>query len=126
VLWSSSYTTDDQVLTGGVVIGDLDRDGVPEIVFASYSPDEGKSNLFVLDAGGNNLWTIPLPRRGAMAVPTLADVDGEGSVEIIVSLKDAEDMVESLLVYTVPGSADNCLTWPTGRGNLLRNGTLID
>jgi hypothetical protein len=22
----------------------------------------------------------------------------------------------------VPGSADNCLLWPTGRGNLLRNG----
>lgn len=126
VLWSSSYTTDERVLTGGVVIGDLDRDGVPEIVFASYSPDEDKSNLFVLDAGGNTLWAVPLPRRGAMAVPTLADVDGEGTVEIIVSLKDAEDGVESVLIYTVPSSADNCLLWPTGRGNLLRNGTVID
>ena len=126
LLWSSSYTTDDRVLTGGVTIGDLDRDGIPEIVFASYSPDEGKSNLFVLDAGGNALHTVPLPRRGAMAVPTLADVDGEGSVEIVVSLKDAEDMVESVLVYTVPSSADNCLLWPTGRGNLLRNGWVVD
>ncbi len=25
-------------------------------------------------------------------------------------------------VFTVPGSAANCLPWPTGRGNLLRNG----
>ena len=25
-------------------------------------------------------------------------------------------------VYTVPGSGTGCLPWPTGRGNLLRNG----
>lgn len=126
VLWSSSYTTDDRVLTGGVVIGDLNRDGVPELVFATYSPDQDKSNLFVLDAGGNLLHQVPLPRRGAMAVPTLADVDQDGSVEIVVSLKDAEDKVESVLVFTVPGSADNCLLWPTGRGSLLRNGHVVD
>lgn len=126
VLWSSSYTTDDRVLTGGLAIGDLNRDGVPELVFATYSPDEDKSNLFVLDAGGNVLHQVPLPRRGSMAVPTLADVDGDGTVEIVVSLKDAEDMVESVLVYTVPGSAENCLPWPTARGSLLRNGHVLD
>ncbi len=126
VLWSSSYTTDDRVLTGGVVIGDLDRDGVPEIVFASYSPDEGKSNLFVLDAGGNILHQIPLPSRGSMAVPTLADVEGDGPIEIVVSLKDAQDMVESVQVYSVASSADNCLPWPTGRGSLLRSGLVLD
>lgn len=126
VLWSSSYTTDDRVLTGGLAVGDLNRDGVPELVFATYSPDEDKSNLFVLDAGGNILHQLPLPRRGSMAVPTLADVDQDGTVEIVVSLKDAEDMVESVLVYTVPGSADNCLPWPTARGSLLRNGHVLD
>jgi len=40
----------------------------------------------------------------------------------MVSLKDAEDMQESVYVYRVPGSAMNCLPWPTGRGNLLRSG----
>ena len=126
LVWTSSYTSDDQVLTGGVVIGDLDRDGVPEIVFASYSPDEDKSNLFVLDAGGNILHQLPLPHRGAMAVPTLADVGGDGTVEIIVSLKDADDMVESVQVWTVPGSADNCLPWPTGRATLRRDAWVVD
>ena len=57
-----------------------------------------------------------------MPVPTIADVDGDGTVEIIVSLKDGEDRVQQVLVYTVSGSRDNCLLWPTGRGNLLRNG----
>jgi hypothetical protein len=31
-------------------------------------------------------------------------------------------MVESVRIYKVPGSAASCLLWPTGRGNLLRNG----
>lgn len=57
-----------------------------------------------------------------MPVPSLGDVDGDGGVDIVVSLKDAEDKVESVQVYRVPGSAMNCLPWPTGRGNLLRNG----
>ena len=39
-----------------------------------------------------------------------------------MSLKDGVDHVRQLLVYTVPGSAENCLPWPTGRGNYLRNG----
>ncbi len=120
-LWSLTYTTDAHVLTGGVVVGDLSGDGIPEIVFATYSTDADKGALFVLDAGGNALHQIALPRRGAMPVPTLADVDGDGTVEIVVSLKDAEDKVESVDVFTVPGSSTNCLLWPTGRGNLLRN-----
>ena len=121
-MWSYTYTTDDQVLTGGVVIADLSRDGAPEIVFNSYSPDNDKSHLFVLDGGGNELFKLPLPGRGAMPVPTVADVEGDGPLEIIVSLKDGEDGGDQVLVYTVPNSSDNCLLWPTGRGNYLRNG----
>ena len=57
-----------------------------------------------------------------MAVPSLGDVDGNGTVDIVVALKDADDKVEIARVYEVPGSKTNCLLWPTGRGNLLRNG----
>lgn len=120
-LWSFTYTTDPNVLTGGVAIGDLSGDGLPEVVFTSYSTDMNKSALYILDAGGNLQHRIPLPRRGAMPVPTLADVDGDGSVEIVVSLKDAVDRMESVLVYTVRGSGTNCLPWPTGRRDLLRS-----
>ena len=76
-LWSFTYTTDPNVLTGGVVVGDLSGDGVPEVVFASYSTDMGKGALYILDAGGNQLHKLALPRRGAMPVPTLADVNGD-------------------------------------------------
>ncbi len=123
-LWSYSYTTDDRVLTGGIAIADLSGDGIPELVFASYSPDPDKSALFVLDAGGNLLHRIDLPGRGAMPVPTVADLDGNGLLEILVSLKDAESGIRAVQVYEVPGSAANCLIWPTGRGSLRRDGWL--
>jgi hypothetical protein len=117
-----TYTTDASVLTGGVAIADLSGDGVPEIVFASYSTDLDESHLFVLGADGAGQHKLALPRRGAMPVPTIADVDRDGDLEIVVSLKDGEDRVRQLQVYTVPGSNAGCLPWPTGRGNWLRSG----
>ncbi len=121
-LWQYTYTTDDRVLTGGVVVADLSGDGIPEVVFASYSPDEDKSHLFILGANGQEHHKIALPQRGAMPVPTIADADGNGTLEIVVSLKDGETNLRQVLVYTVPGSQDNCLLWPTGRANYYRNG----
>ncbi|MCD4793823.1 MAG: VCBS repeat-containing protein [Bacteroidales bacterium] len=121
-MWYYTYTSSSQVLTGGVTVVDLSSDGAPEIIFNSYSPDENQSYLFILDGGGNEKWKIPLPKRGAMPVPTIADVNGDGQLEIIVSLKDGEDQVRMIQVYTVAGSNINCLLWPTGRGNYLRNG----
>ena len=94
----------------------------PKIVFASYSPDEDKSHLFILGAGGNQLHKIALPNRGSMAVPTIADVDSDGVLDISLAMKAGADGQPQLLIYSVPGSSDACLLWPTGRGNALRNG----
>ena len=121
-VWQYTYTTDNRVLTTGVAVADLSKDGVPEIVFATYSPDDNKSALIILDAAGQLLHNTPLPDRGAMSVPTIADSNGDQELEIVVNLKDGVDGVRQVLVYQVSGSAPNCLLWPTGRANLLRNG----
>ena len=122
VLFSVSYTQSDVVATGGVVVADLSGDGAPEIVFNTYSTQEDFGELFILDAGGNLLHRIALPGRGAMPVPTIDDADGDGTLDIIVSLKDGADDGPQVLVYRVPGSSDNCMLWNTGRGNYLRDG----
>ncbi len=121
-LWQTTYTTSDRVLTTGVAVADLSGDGSPEVVFASYSPDDGVSNLFILAANGSELHRVALPGRGAMSVPTVTDVDGDGALEVVVALKGGADGMPQVLVYTVPGSGTACLPWPTGRRSDLRDG----
>jgi hypothetical protein len=123
-LWRFQYTTRNDELTGGAVVADLSGDGIPEIVFTSYSTTNDISALFILDGGGNLIHRIALPRRGAMPLPTIADVDGDGGLDIVVSLKDAVDKEESVRIYRVASGQPNCLLWPTARGNLLRNGAV--
>ncbi len=119
-LWQATYTTDTNVWTSGIAVADLSGDGSPELVLAPYSESGG--DLVIYDAGGNELHRIDLGGRGAMPVPTIADVDGDGDLDIVVSLKDAVDRMQSVVVYEVPGSSENCLAWPTGRGNYRRDG----
>jgi hypothetical protein len=123
-IWSHAYTSDAEVGTGGVVIADLSGDGIPEIVFATYGATAGRGELVVLDASGNELHAVPLPDRGAMPVPTIADADGDGTLDIVVSTKGGEDGQPQALVYEVAGASANCLLWPTGRGNFRRDGYL--
>ncbi len=123
-MWYYSYTNNSQILTSGVAIVDLTSDGAPEIIFTSYSTLENQCHLYILDGGGNEKQKVAIPKRGAMPVPTIDDINGDGQLEIIVSLKDGEDNVRQLQVYTMPGSSKNCMLWPTGRGNYLRNGYL--
>ena len=81
--------------------------------------------LVVLSAAGKRLHDIRLRHQGTdgngigvPAAPSIADLDGDGRLEIVLSSFD-----HGLDVYRVPGSGTNCLPWPTGRGNPLRNGT---
>jgi len=79
----------------------------------------------VLAANGALLHDVPLPNpgqngngNGAPAAPTVADLDGDGQLEILVQTFD-----HGLDVFTVPGSGTSCLLWPTARGGPLRTGS---
>lgn len=121
-LWSFEYATNGRALTPGLVVADLSADGVPEVAFATYTPDKETGALYILSSKGQPLQKVPLPGRGSMAVPTIGDTDGDGVLEIVVSLKDELESKETVHVYGVPGSKPNCVLWGTGRANLLRNG----
>jgi len=76
-----------------------------------------------LDVGRLHDIALPNPNRqngngnGAPAAPAVGDLDGDGQLEIFV-----QTFEHGMDVFTVPGSAVNCLPWPTGRGGPLRMG----
>lgn len=113
-----------------VVVADLNRDSTPELIFTTYgdpekiAPGQAHGYLMVLDNTGRQLFDIMLPQqgtngngKGAPAAPTVMDIDGDGTLEILVQTFGA-----GFFIYTVPGSAENFLPWPTARGNFLRDG----
>ena len=107
-----------------MVAADLNKDGTPELVFGTYALRRNAGRLVVLSAQGKKLSDTRLRHQGrdgngigVPAAPSIGDLTGDGTLEIVLTTFD-----HGIDVYTVPGSGTGCLPWPTGRGNLLRNG----
>ncbi|KAB1915699.1 VCBS repeat-containing protein [Micromonospora sp. AMSO31t] len=126
LLWKYNYARGAAKTFGSEVIAaDLNRDGTPELVFGTYGPSVGAGRLVVMSATGQQLSYTRLPRQsangngvGIAAAPSIGDLDGDGTLEIVTSSID-----HGLDVFTVPGSGTGCLPWPTGRGSTRRAGT---
>jgi hypothetical protein len=107
-----------------VVVADLNKDGVPELLFGTYSLQPNAGRLVILENTGALLYDIPLPNQGTNgngigvpAAPTVADLDGDGALEVLLTTFE-----HGIDVFRIPGSGENCILWGTGRGNWLRNG----
>jgi uncharacterized repeat protein (TIGR01451 family) len=109
-------------------VADLDDDGSPEVIFASWtrkgSHQTGK--LHILDALGNPLQTVNLPPafgspdwNGSLAAPTLANIDADADLEAVLLTAHS-----GLVAYDLPGSSQANVIWGTGRGGTLRDGRL--
>ena len=124
-LWRYNYARGAaKTFASEVVAADLNRDGRTELVFGTYGLAPNSGRLVVLSAKGKKLYDLRLRHQGTdgngigiPAAPSIADLNRDGKLEIVVTTFD-----HGIDVYRVPRSNTKALPWPTGRGNLLRNG----
>jgi len=99
------------------VCGDIDGDGQEEIVIVTYDPalvpSRGALHIFTLD--GSEKWKVPIS-GGAKQIPSLADVNGDGVVEIIIRSTTGQ-----ILVINFSDQQTGNISWSTHRGNQSRD-----
>jgi uncharacterized repeat protein (TIGR01451 family) len=106
------------------VVADLDNNGRAEVIFGSWvqKGTHRTGKLHVVDYLGNAMFEVDLPPaygspnwNGALAAPTLADIDGDPDLEVVLNTSHS-----GFVAYDLPGSADARVLWGTGRGNYQR------
>src|SRR5262249_46897112 len=126
-LWDYDYAGGKALFASEPVLGDIDGDGVPEVVFGTYSPDGRDMDavrLLALHGDGTPVAGFPLPLpeeaghviQGIRAAPTLANLGCDGQTAILASSLGGN-------VYAWRTSAawnPAAMPWPTGRHDLAR------
>jgi hypothetical protein len=125
-LWRWGYAPGKKrTFASEVVAADLNADGTTELVFGVYGSAAKSGRLVVLSAKGGKIADLRVPKQskdgngiGIAAAPSIADLDGNGTLEIVTTSID-----HGLDIWTVPGSTGGSAPWPTARGSLLRSGS---
>lgn len=100
------------------VVGDVDGDGEEEIVIGTYdatgTTSSGKLYIFALD--GAEKFGLDVP-GGIKHIPSLADVYGDGGLEVIYRALDGKVYVQNF-----GANHPTSVSWATHRGNMRRDG----
>jgi hypothetical protein len=108
------------------VVADLDNDGQAEVLFTSWPRKAagGVGHLHVLNSAGVQLYRIALPApaigatwNGGLAAPTLANIDADPDLEVVVGTTSS-----GAVAYDLPGTASARVLWQSGRGGQRRTG----
>ncbi|CAG0927412.1 hypothetical protein TFLX_00448 [Thermoflexales bacterium] len=110
------------------IVADLENDGKAEVIFASWtqhgSYQPGK--LYIVSWDGNLIQALDLPWNssdtnwrggGSLAAPTIANIDADPDMEIVVGTVN-----KGLVAYDLGGSSGARILWGTGRGSFQRTG----
>lgn len=98
LLWSKPLA---DVVYHGTAVGDLDKDGKPELIFGDYD-----ANVYVLNGeDGTTQWTYQA--QGYVGAPiTIADVSGDGYCDVIFcdgyGVGALDRLGNSIWYYTIP------------------------
>jgi len=78
---------------GSISIGDINSDGRPEVVYGDRA-----NTIYVWDSGGTELWRTTTGGRGYMFPQNLADVDGDGTVDVLAMVRDSNEEGKSFFI----------------------------
>jgi hypothetical protein len=100
------------------VVGDVDGDGQEEIIIGTYNPSsptaDGALYVYALDG---TLKTSVVVLGGLKHIPTLADVNGDGALDVIF-----RSLAGRVYIYNFGATTTNKVSWSTHRGNKQRDG----
>jgi uncharacterized repeat protein (TIGR01451 family) len=112
------------------VVADLDNNGYAEVIFTTWTQKGSglKGDLIIVNYDGTAESQTPLPTNrdddptwnGALAAPTLANIDSDANLEIVVNTAYA-----GIVAFDVPGTENAQILWGTGRGNYQRTGSIL-
>jgi VCBS repeat protein len=99
------------------VVGDVDGDGDQEILIGTYNPSVNPSDgqLLIFALNGTLKMAIPVP-GGLKHIPSLADINADGRLDVIYRSLTGEVFVQSF------GATGTNVSWATHRGNQQRDG----
>ncbi len=97
--WSSTPTTPPLYGAGGIAAGDIHPSPGNEIVTCTTT---GAARVYA--ASGTQLW---LSNPGTCSIPSLADVDGNGSVEVVTESAVYEGQTGAVAYVLSPGNTNN-------------------
>jgi hypothetical protein len=105
------------------LVADLDDDGLAEVIFTSWTQkgSNRSGKLHILSALGQVLFEVDLPLGsganwdGAMAAPTLANIDTDPNLEVVINTAHS-----GVVAYDLPGTESARILWGTGRGDFTR------
>ena len=137
LLWSVGYNELGLDSRGGIApagniaVGDIDGDGSPEVVAGLWHDRVATGGLVVIGADGNEKWRTTAIDSDGVEVPhqfnfwaggpSLADLDGDGDVEIVVGARVFDHTGSLVLDKSATGgeginssSSSNKPEWYTG------------
>ncbi len=102
---SLDYPTD-----GAASFGDIDGDGYGEIVVTTHQTSTfAIGSIFAFEINGTDVQGFPVTTQGgSLRTPVLADIDGDGAMEIIVAIRDYPEG----FIYIFRGDGTLYPEWP--------------